>query len=200
MAVVLNCRKLDPPKNSTAPHYIINLLGNKLVPRYFHTLSQFALFVLYPALWANKSYTFDGRCQIVFIIIIGSISFKILTFSVTSNRFGEGGFLLYPETPWCVMSLCHGARPTTSLYLTRRPHCPRLLLTGEPIFKDFIPFGAKPALLELLVTVEDMTHIFSQGSIVGHQSFQYNGIATKYKLLQHTSFVCHAVYFCTPIL
>ena len=130
MAVVLNCRKLDPPKISTAPHYIINLLGNKLVPRYFHTLGQFALFVLYSAPWANKSYTFDGRCQIVFIIIIGSILFKILTFSVTSNRFGEGGFLLYPETPWCVMSLCHGARPTTSLYLTRRPHCPRLLLRG----------------------------------------------------------------------
>ena len=130
MAVVLNCRKLDPPKISTAPHYIINLLGNKLVPRYFHTLGQFALFVLYSAPWANKSYTFEGQCQIVFIIIIGSILFKILTFSVTSNRFGEGGFLLYPETPWYVMSLCHGARPTTSLYLTRRPHCPRLLLRG----------------------------------------------------------------------
>ena len=134
-AVVLNCRKLASTQISTAQYITslpINLFPDISAPPspLCIVLRQLTKQQIIHFWWSMLNCLHSHHRH----HCIG-VRFKILTFIVIANRFGQGGFLLYAETPCCVMSLYPAARPTTSLYLTRHPHCPRLLLRGAYFIK-----------------------------------------------------------------
>ena len=150
MAVVLNCRKLA----STDFHpsqYITSLAINLFPDISTHPPPKSpSLYCAPPLMQTNHTLlTINAEMS-------SSSSSKILIFIVIANRFGQGRVPSIAETPWRVISLYPAARPTTSLYLTRHPHCPRLLLRGSLSYKDCkmckksynIQFGVRPSLLK----------------------------------------------------